>query len=271
MGGSKSRGNLRDFRVDSLSGESLGASVKDGSKLPPRQSTVLKQNSAMTTSITSRSSVEEWGRDDSGLNESQLWKTWEEDLIVARELKTPNAATAVSEVIERNPQKIEEETLQRPNLPWAADLALTERRMERRGEVEYSNSFKKQEMLKQQTSEYIRVLKSEFSRHLDVFNEARQSGAHAVHLYSISGTEDDFMLFRNGVKLVVSAQRSGRILFAFNQYLGQVYAPNQSAQIELEAQWGPFERLFWSYRNERVQVQDVVRYFVSEFIKQSYK
>jgi hypothetical protein len=115
------------------------------------------------------------------------------------------------------------------------------------------------------------VLRQEFARQIEIFNEARQSGAHAVHLYRITNTEHDFMLFRNSVKLVVSGQRSGRILFAFNQFLGQIYTQNQNPTFELEAQWGAFEQLLWTYRNERVQVQDIVRFFTSEFIRQSYK
>ncbi|NCN28507.1 hypothetical protein GW915_13155 [bacterium] len=291
MGGSKSRGSLRDFRVDSISGSSeISSSVSSvKSSLQQQDRHVLpQQKTAMRQMPTS--TVQEWDHDDSGLDQSKLWKAWEEDLEITRsnapaayeaaisaetkvapQMQSTRIGTSAPEVPPLPPREKEAEKPQKRNLPWAADLALTERRMERRGEVEYSNSFKKQELLKIQTSEYIRVLRAEFSRNIDMFNEARQSGAHAAHLYNISGTEDDFMLFRNGVKLVVSGQRSGRILFVFNQFLGQVFAPNQNPQVELEAQWGPFDRLFWSYRGERIQVQDVVRYFVSEFIRQSYK
>ena len=114
-------------------------------------------------------------------------------------------------------------------------------------------------------------LREGFRRDIEIFNEARQSGGHAVHLYRVSNTEEDFMLFRNGVKLVVTGQRAGRVMLAFNQYLGQIFAPTQNPTFELEASWGAFDQLFWSYKGERIVLEDVVRFFVSEFTRQSYK
>jgi hypothetical protein len=79
------------------------------------------------------------------------------------------------------------------------------------------------------------------------------------------------MLFRNGVKLVVSGQRAGRIVFAFNQYLGQIFAPNQNPSLEIEAVWGAFDQLHWTHRGERLSIDDLVRYFITEFSRQSFR
>jgi hypothetical protein len=245
-----------------------------------------------------QSSVSEWDHESGAFDADKMWKVWEEDL--ESSLKPASAVQTASALqpshVEQTgpavsparitnsvsatalptmpsaPAAVEEiENTSRGPQPWAVDLAQTESRMERMGEVEYSNSFKKQELLKIQTAEFMSVLRQEFGRHIEIFNESRRSGAHAVHLYRITNTEQDYMLFRNGVKLVVSGQRSGRILFAFNQFLGQIYATQQNPHFELEAQWGPFDQLLWTYKNERVQVQDVVRFFLTEFVRQSYK
>lgn len=275
MSDSKKTGSLRDFRIDSLS-KSTPIESTTRQTVRPRQS-------------PSHSSANEWEQETPSFNSEQLWKVWEEELHETP-LKTPplapipsasNQSTLVSkpyspQIVENTSQQSsthQQEDILVPKgpLPWAASLAHTERRMERLGEVEYSNSFKKQETLKIQTAEFMNVLRQEFSKHIEIFNAARHSGAHAVHLYRITNTEHDFMLFRNSIKLVISGQRSGRILFAFNQFLGQIYTPAQSPTFELEAQWGAFEQLFWTYRNERVQVQDIVRFFTSEFVRQSYK
>ncbi|MEO5666622.1 MAG: hypothetical protein ABIR96_01050 [Bdellovibrionota bacterium] len=288
MSSSKTSGNLRDFRIDSR---------------PPTPKNPPHAQNAQQSIKSRASSVTEWEQESStGFDSESLWKTWEEDLNTQvapkNATRTASAQIAVREAVapvqtretlrrERDAsiatrpgvnaslpaqqEILEEEVQSHGPMPWAAELAHTERRMERLGEVEYSTSFKKQEMLKTQTSEFMAVLRHEFARQIETFNEARQSGAQAVHLYRITNTEQDFMLFRNGVKLVVSGQRSGRVLFAFNQFLGQIYTSTQNPNFELEAQWNAFEQLVWTYRNDRVQLQDIIRFFLSEFIRQSYK
>lgn len=268
--GAKS-GSLRDFRVDSLGSPDANRANFTQTPRPPvpnptNQQASVNRASIKPASFDSVQSLSEWDREET----SNLWKSWEEDLDII-EKKTHSSANMRAEIQAETQPPSEVNEAPKALVPWAADLALTERRMERRGEVEYSSSFQKQEMLKQQTTEFLRVLRTEFSRSIEEFNDARQSGGHAIHLYSISNTENDFMLFRNGSKLVVSGQRSGRILFAFNQFLGQVYNPQLGPNFELEARWGPFDRLFWSYQGERVQVNDIIRFFVSEFVRQSYK
>jgi hypothetical protein len=281
MSSSKTSGNLRDFRIDNR---------------PPTPKPSVPVAAAVQQKVKTRSSsVTEWEQSsETSYDAESLWKTWEEDLDTqvtpARASPAPQAAlrepvrpaqvretlsvpaNALIQSQSQSQQEVLEEEIQtRGPMPWAAELAHTERRMERLGEVEYSTSFKKQEMLKTQTSEFMAVLRHEFARQIETFNQARQSGAQAVHLYRITNTEQDFMLFRNGVKLVVSGQRSGRVLFAFNQFLGQIYASTQNPNFELEAQWNAFEQLVWTYRGDRVQLQDVIRFFLSEFVRQSYK
>ena len=155
--------------------------------------------------------------------------------------------------------------------PWSVELALSERRAHRMGVVDFANAYQKQELLKIRTQEFTATLQNTFREHVELFNETRRSPAHAIQLYKVSQTAEDFMLFRNGVKLVVSGQRSGRVLLAFNQYLGQIFAPTSSPTVEIEASWGAFDQLFWQYKGERVQVLDLVRYFMTEFVRQSFK
>jgi hypothetical protein len=288
MSSSKTSGNLRDFRIDNR---------------PPTPKPSVTAPAAVQQKVKARSSsVTEWEQSsETSYDAESLWKAWEEDLdtqvtpsrpnsVPQAALREPVRPAQTRETIRREPEAslqvpsvaatalpqtqqevLEEEVQSRGPMPWAAELAHTERRMERLGEVEYSTSFKKQEMLKTQTSEFMAVLRHEFARQIETFNQARQSGAQAVHLYRITNTEQDFMLFRNGVKLVVSGQRSGRVLFAFNQFLGQIYASTQNPNFELEAQWNAFEQLVWTYRGDRVQLQDIIRFFLSEFVRQSYK
>lgn len=240
----KAPGNLRDFRIDQVKGGSVQQ------KLSMRQSSLV----------------------DSSAPNAEIWPGWSDE--------TPNKAPAAmmvsTELATPAPEKIRQgETPLRSEIsraqPWSAELALEERKMEREGVVDFTNTYHKQEILKRRTAEFAVHLQENFRQQVEIFNEARRSASHLIHVYKVSQSEGDFMLFRNGVKLVVSGQRSGKIIFAFNQYLGQIFASNQAPVLELEAAWGPFDQLFWSYKGERVQVLDIVRYFLTEFARQSYR
>ena len=155
--------------------------------------------------------------------------------------------------------------------PWASQLAFHERRLEKEGTVDYGLPFKRQEMLGEKTKEFGRLLQSTFRKQIEIFNQSRKSPAHAIHIYRISRSDEDFLIYRNGIKLIISSQRAGRITLSFNQYL----APNSQSEslghVELEAIWGPFDQLYWSYKGERVQLMDIVRYFLSELAFQSFR
>jgi hypothetical protein len=156
-------------------------------------------------------------------------------------------------------------------LPWSSELAHQERQMERTGTVDYTNQYQKHEILRTRTREFTAALQRLFRENVELFNESRRSGAHQIHVYRVNKTEEDFMLYRNGVKLIVSGSRAGRLCFAFNQYMGQIFAPTQTPIVEVEAVWGPFDQLVWNYKGERVQPVDIVRYFLTEFVRQSFR
>ncbi len=266
MANQKGPGSLRDFRIDQKSSAEVPAPTG-------RQQVRTRQ-----------SSVHEWGYADQEQESiKQLWpdfqNTTEVDLSKPVKMANPRSESSSEWTLQGTrtgaPLVIEGETplkSETPKMqPWAVELAMDERRMEAQGTVEFTNSYQKQELLKIRTREYLQTLQEGFRQQVELFNESRRSATHAIHIYKVSKAEGDFMLFRNGVKLVVSGQRAGKIIFAFNQYLGQIFAPSQAPVIEVEASWGPFDQLFWSFKGERIQVLDLLRYFLTEFSKQSYR
>lgn len=295
-----SGGQLKDFRVhrgrvidEQPASGTPSSSTSSPTPATPRQSTVSRQ-----------SNVTEWSSRGMDSNLEKMWQEWGNDLVTETvDLSKPASAASRSPnvPVDQTPSSrsqalsnpIQGEARgplsagQAPSLDSSAaystnrvvaaedsfsiSLALEERRMEREGVVDFSNTHRKQEMLKLYTTEYAKFLQAQFRREIELFNEARRSAASAIQLYKISKTEADFMLFRNGVKLVVSATQAGRIHFGFNQYLGQVLAPSHSPQLEMEAQWGSLDQLVWTYRGEKIEAKDIVRYFLTEFVKQSYR
>jgi hypothetical protein len=285
--------NLRDFRIDNQNSASEFSTPR--SLISQRKGFEPTQNEGVEKrpqqKIVARglaTSMSEWtSSDEEFLNtknhkdetSNSLWGDWKQELQESaqansseeRDLKiksTDDLSRTTSEYPERGVTLKNEDM---GEIPWAAELALSERKAEREGYVDFSNSYQKQEVLKVRTLEFVNSLQKAFREQVEIFNQTRKSPAHSIQVYKVSKTQGDFMLFRNGVKLVVSGQRSGRVLFAFNQYLGQIFTPTQNPTIEIEAEWGPFDQLFWSYKNERVQIQDIVRYFTLEFVNQSFK
>jgi hypothetical protein len=298
----KNSPNLRDFRIDAARETSDQSSTDSNSQQKaPTQSVSARVGSSI------KSSVSEWGSQSwQGKDRGDLWQVWEEDEEFQKEAQssTPPAnhgamrqssaestskrltisSTNAQPSLPKNPSKqaplVEPEASTATSsssqvsgfLAWPAELALEERKMERLGVVDFSNSFKKADLLKRLTREFVKNLRESFQRELEVFNSVRQSQSHFVHLYRVSNTEEDFMLFRNGVKLVISGERSGHVVLAFNQFLGQIFTPSQQQpNFELDATWGAFDQIHWNYRGERVTINDIVRYFLGEFARQSYK
>lgn len=268
------RGSLRDFRIDVAHQE------------------VAHQQVASPGALT------EWTREDSDFEEDL--SSWNQDLNQELEAPTkqsvnlsqtiappqpaqipraeaPHAPMAARAPLQANTtkqqpppppqQRMESESF--GPMPWSEELALNELRAERQGEVEVANAYQRPELLRRRTREFVMQLRDLFKKQIELFNAARKSPASTVHLYRVSQTAEDFMLFRNGVKLMISGQRSGKILLVFNQGFSPVFNPSVSNQVELEASWGAFDQLHWTYKGERLQVSDVVRFFMTEFVRNS--
>lgn len=208
-------------------------------------------------------SLSEWGE------KSDFWKEWKDEFQI--EGASPQANVPAL----RKQQEPDIETHENDEdvflEPWAAQLAFHERRLEKEGTADYGIPFRRQELLVDKTKEFARVLQHNFRKHVEHFNQARKSAAHAIHIYKISRSDEDFLMYRNGVKLIVSAQRAGRITLSFNQFIAPMSQTDKHAHVELEAVWGPFDQLLWTYKGERVQMMDIVRYFVSEIAFQSFR
>jgi hypothetical protein len=219
-------------------------------------------------------SLAEWGE------KTDFWNEWEsefKDPSQTESFRSPQktlptlSSQDMSSAAPLNSATSHEEDPELHLEPWASQLAFHERRLEKEGTVDYGLPFKRQEMLGEKTKEFGRLLQSTFRKQIEIFNQSRKSPAHAIHIYRISRSDEDFLIYRNGIKLIISSQRAGRITLSFNQYL----APNSQSEslghVELEAIWGPFDQLYWSYKGERVQLMDIVRYFLSELAFQSFR
>ena len=159
-------------------------------------------------------------------------------------------------------------------MDWIRDLIVAEQKMEESGVIDISEDHNAEEILREETLDYIKDLKAGFIESSSAFNELKGSSLGQIKIYGISKTVADFMLFRNGFKLIFSIHSAGRVTISFaNQ--GTSFTPDGvSSNIHenlLEAKWGAFGQLKWFYKSLPVDLDYLIRYYLTRFIKESAK
>ncbi len=166
------------------------------------------------------------------------------------------------------------------DLSWIKDLVRAEKEMEESGMVDIGAGFDTDRTLQSESFKYLENLKSQFVESASAFNQMRGLSVGGVKIYGISNTHTDFMLFRNGFKLIFSLKRPGEISIRFSfQGAGLIPGANASetssedigSEDLIQARWGAFGELAWVYRDKQVKSDYLVRYYLSRFIKESTK
>ncbi|MGE3757145.1 MAG: hypothetical protein AB7H97_05280 [Pseudobdellovibrionaceae bacterium] len=165
-------------------------------------------------------------------------------------------------------------------LSWIKELVKVEQQMEETGLVDMSVGFDAEHTVLQDSVDYLNALKNEFVDTSSAFNELKTSPVGRIKIYGIAKTHADFMLFRNGYKLIFSLKAPGKISARFS-YMGSNFLPSSAGaesvqaantiEETLDGKLGPLGEVIWTYKNQPVQVPNVVRYFMTRFIRESAK
>lgn len=158
-------------------------------------------------------------------------------------------------------------------LSWIKDLVRTEQEMEESGMIQISTGFEPEKHLYNETLLFLISLKREFVEATTAFNQMKGSPMGRVKIYSISQTQADFMLFRNGFKLIFSMKQPGCISMKFHraQSLNPAFHAGESDEEFLMAKWGPFGDLVWTYNSQAIKVSYLVKYYTTRFVHESAK
>jgi hypothetical protein len=164
-------------------------------------------------------------------------------------------------------------------ISWIKELVKAEQQMEESGLVDMSFGFDSDKILVTETIQFLLQLKTEFVDASTAFNELKPSAIGRIKIYGIAKTHADFMLFRNGFKMIFSLKNAGQISIRFN-FIGTNYIPTPGADAAatnvmdehiIEAQWGAFGELIWTYQNQPIKLEYMVRHYLTHFIKESSK
>lgn len=165
------------------------------------------------------------------------------------------------------------------HLSWIKELVKAEQTMEESGVIDFSPSHDPQTHLKEDTVGFLNEVKGQFIAAASAFNQLKSSSNGRIKIYAISKTDADFMLFRNGFKLIFSMKEAGKVIVSFNHF-GIGFLPGEQAneaaqrlmnENELTAQWGAFGDLVWTFENQEIKIDYLVRHYLSRFIRESTK
>ncbi|MCC6277505.1 MAG: hypothetical protein IT289_06295 [Oligoflexia bacterium] len=163
------------------------------------------------------------------------------------------------------------------NLEWVRDLVESELRMEETGMIDLSGIPDETRDVQAKTNEFLKEIKEAFIEYSTAFNNMKNSAIGGVKIYGISNTVADFMLFRNGYKLLFAALEPGRIAISFQAQAAQILPlgaqsiNSNSTEEYLDAKYGPFGELSWTYRGTPVNLEPLVRYYLTRFVRESAK
>ena len=161
---------------------------------------------------------------------------------------------------------------------WIEHLALEELNMDETGVVHLDDHLNPDHLLEESSIHFMDQIRDKVDVYVQAFNNYRgpQAGAQ-IKIFKISNTVNDFMLFRNSLRLIFARKAhdlitvgflaSGKDLFSAR--LSQNEGQGGSVPHEIVAHLGPFHKITWRFQGEEVDVDALVRHYLSEFIRNS--
>lgn len=160
---------------------------------------------------------------------------------------------------------------------WIRELVSADEQIEKSVMIDMNLGLDTQRILVNETIQFLLRLKTDFAETAAVFNELKPTALGRIKVYGIAKTHADFMLFRNGYKMIFSVKNSGLISMRFH-YVGNlaIPQPTQKEQVTIvteeeliEAKWGVFEEVLWSFKGQSFKLEYLVRHYMTMFIKES--
>ena len=164
---------------------------------------------------------------------------------------------------------------------WVENIALEEINMEESGIVVMNDHLNPAIYLEESSIKFLDQIRDLFEFYLTRFNEFRggiTSGSH-IKLFKISNTVNDFMLFRNSLRLIFARKANDVISIGLLINSKDVLAPrlpgedensfSHGSAHEIRAHIGAFNKISWRFQGEEVDVDAMVRHYLTEFIRQS--
>ena len=162
---------------------------------------------------------------------------------------------------------------------WIHDLARAETHPDAERLLGLSSGIDPHQLVEEETIRFLMELRERFTEYCRLFNSFSEGGTRfqEIKIFSVAQTPADFMIFRNQIKLVVTNSAHGVIAIAFTSHQRSHYqfdgADPDSLKKEypqaqeLLAQVGPFRDIKWTFQGEKVDPEQVAKFYFVEFIR----
>ncbi len=163
------------------------------------------------------------------------------------------------------------------DIDWIKELIRNEQQMETSGLVDFSPLINKDNIILSSSIEFLKHLKIQFIKNADVFNQLKGSAEGLIKVYGIAKTHADFMLFRNGYKIVFNMVQAGKIQITFHHmstpFLSSTDQISSTVVPDgtIEAAWGAFNEIRWVSDKKPVNADHLVKFYLRTFVQNSTK
>ena len=150
---------------------------------------------------------------------------------------------------------------------WIKDLVAADRQMQE-GMVDLNPDDDLAMKLEDASVDFLQDLKLEFLKVTSAYNQLSGATIGPVRVFVIAKTRVDFMLFRNGTKLVFSLQNGGGIVISYQMGIttGEDRVFSKHVLIpEMET----FGLLKWTYKGHVVEKDYLIRFYMCQFVRSS--
>lgn len=162
------------------------------------------------------------------------------------------------------------------DIEWIKDLIRSELKMEEAGIVDFSPAINTDNIILSETLSFLKNLKREFIKNASIFNQLKGSNNGQIKVYGIAKTHADFMLFRNGYKLVFNMVNPGKVQITFHN-MATPFTNTKNARPEnphvpsatIIAAWGAFNEIRWFADKKSVNIDHLVKFYTRLFVQNS--
>ncbi len=160
---------------------------------------------------------------------------------------------------------------------WIENLALEEINMEQSGVVNFSDHLNPSYHLEESSIELMNKLRDLVEIYSHKFNEYRGNTNSEIKIFKIANTVNDFMVFRNSLRLIFARRSDDLINIGFLANGKDIFSARTdsseqhgtSSLHEIRAHIGAFNKITWKYNNEEIDLDSLVKHYITEFIKLS--
>ena len=164
-------------------------------------------------------------------------------------------------------------------LEWIQELIDSENKILESGIVDANPEYKKQRLVVKSTLDLLHNLKDQFTEVTQMYNEVKPTPNSKIKVYTIAQTHSDFMLFRNGYKMIFTMKEPGTIEIRFNFIGSQLISSIHSVESKvnskifddqkLQIQVRPFDEVIWTFNGAEFKLEFLVKFYLNLFVRES--